>query len=483
MALAATVPTETVTVTGTKPKPSAAPSTSLGGLENKLIGETNQAEKDITSYQDSVGKLTTDFHQQLSELKSQAPKPPEEKPFTPPQQQNPISAFGSTAGLLAGIASLFSRSPLTASLNAMGAGMKAINEGNATAYQHAFDEWKANTDYSFKIFDAENKQFDSLVGLAKTDYDAAVTGVKTLAQMTDDKPMQTALAMKGIEGVEQLQLERQRLNNEMQSNYAKMIPGQIFNQSLKEFEIKNNRPPAAAEMSDLWQKAQTGSTGMMSTAQMIASYQMAMPSGYALKNMGGDMLVQAVQQLNPGYSAIKYGSIHKAFDNFTSGPNANLLRSGNVVIQHLSLLKGAFDALKNGDVQAFNAAKIRWQQETGSPLPTNYDAVAGIAADELTKFIVGGGRAGGALTDRQDMKATISKKLSQGQGSGVFDEYIGLMAGQMNGLRKQYEADELEQIKPFNAFLLPETQSALMRHDAGGNSPDKQDFSHLWGGN
>lgn len=273
MALAATVPTETVTVTGTKPKPSAAPSTSLGGLENKLIGETNQAEKDITSYQDSVGKLTTDFHQQLSELKSQAPKPPEEKPFTPPQQQNPISAFGSTAGLLAGIASLFSRSPLTASLNAVGAGMKAINEGNSVAYQRSFDEWKANTDYAFKVFDAENRQYDSMINLAKTDYDSAVAGIKTLATMTDDKATKTALAMKGVQGVEELNIERGRLAMELQANSAKMIPGQIFNTSLKDFVATNHRQPTAQEMGKMWQDTQmvsSASNMSIETLQSIA---------------------------------------------------------------------------------------------------------------------------------------------------------------------------------------------------------------------
>lgn len=451
-------------ITTKAPVPNPAPSVS--GLEGDLAKQTQQAEQDITKYQDSVGKITADFHDQLNTLRQQAPKVPDLKPFQEPEQENPVSMFGSKAGLFATIASLFTRAPLTSSLNAMSAGMKAINEGNAVAYQRSYDEWKQNTEYAFKTFDAENKAYDSLLNLAKTDYDTAISGINTLAKMSEDKPAQMAMLLKGIEGIEQLNIERARLSDDMQANYFKVgIPTKIFNESINEFKIKQGRDPNSQELSNLYQQALAGGTGgIQSTAQMIASYQIPMPTGYALKNMGGDALVGMVRQYNPGYNASKYGAIQAAYKAFTSGDRSKLITSGNVAIQHLGLLKDAFNAMQTNNVQLLNVVKQKWQVATGSPLPTNYDAISGVAADELTKFIVGGGRTGGALTDRQDMKGTIARKMAQGQGAGVFDMYIGLMAGQLNGQRKQYEADDLEQIKPFDDFLLPETASALGAH-------------------
>lgn len=481
--LSSVVPPSAVPISVPKPKQKAANTSTLGTLENDLVSQTKQAEQDTTKYQDSVAKITQDFHDQLGELKSQAPKVPDVKPFEAPEQVNPISAFGSSAGLLAGIASLFTRAPLTASLNAISSGMKAINDGNATNYQRAYDEFKTNTDYAFKAFDAEGKQYDRLLDLAKTDYDGALNGIKTLATMTDDKAMQTASAMKGIEGVESLNIERARLAQETQLNSYKMIPAKILDESINEFKIKNGRNPNSDELGQLYQKAQSsGVGGMESTAQMIASYQMPMPSGYALKNMGGDSLVTLVRQLNPDYNAVKYGAINKAYDAFTSGPASNLVTSGNVAIQHLSMLRDAASALKNGDIQAYNAVKQRYLQATGSSIPTNFDAISNIAADELVKFIVGGGKTGGALTDREGMKQLLSKASSNGQLSDQLDDYVGLMAGQMNGQRKKYESDDLDYIKPFDSFLLPDTQAALAAHGGGSSKPagSDNDFSHLW---
>lgn len=261
-----------------KPVPpvGSAPKPSLGGLEGQLAQQTTQAQKDITGYQDSLGKLTTDFHDEIGKLKELAPKPPSDKPFEAPEQVNPISAFGSSAGLLATLASAFSRTPLTTSLNAMSAGMKSIQDGNALAYNRAYDEWKSNTDYALKTFEAQGKAYDRLLDLSKTDYDGAMNGIKTLASMTNDKAMLTATEMKSFEGVEQLNIERQRLSNELKMNASKMIPGEIFNQSLKEFAEKNRRQPNAQEMSKLWQDTQL----MASTASITPEDAKSMAEQY-----------------------------------------------------------------------------------------------------------------------------------------------------------------------------------------------------------
>lgn len=467
------LPVEKVTVTADRPK---TPAPTIDSALSHVAEDTAAARAEIPQYKASVSDLTKSFHDELGRLKSEAPKPPEIEPFKEPERVNPLSAFGSSAGLLAGLASLFTRTPLTTSLNSLSAGMQAINEGNAAAYKRAYNEWETNTQYAFKTYDAQSKAYNQLIDLAKTDYDSAMTGIKNLAAMTQDQATMSAAELRGIEGVEQLHAERERLAQQAQVNAYKVgIPAKIFDSSLNEFRMKNGREPNAQEMSQMYQRslAGTGSTGgVMSMADLIAHYRMPMPQGYSLARMGGDQLVEAIKQINPTYNAQRYNAMNKSFQDFTSGKRSMLITAGNVAIQHLGLLRDAFGALKNNNIQAFNAAKQRWEQEMGSPLPTNFDAVAGVAADELTKFIIGGGRAGGALADREQMKETISRKMSQGQGEGVLGMYIGLMSGQMNGQRHIYDAIGLNQIQPFDDFLLPETQEALARHPGISLAPE-----------
>lgn len=480
--------TESVTVTATKPKAKPTPVPSLKNLEGQLVQESDTARAETDAQMKSVGQITSDFHSSLEELKKQAPKTPEDKPFQAPKEENPASIFGSKVGILAALASLATRRPLTSSLNAMAAGAKSIKDGNALAYKRSFDEWEKNSEHAFKMFDAENKSYNNLLDLAKTDYESAMSGVKTLAAMTNDKAMTTAAEMKGIEGVEQLNIERNRLGLEAQEAQAKMIPSRIFNQALTEYRVKNGKEPDANTMGQLWMQAQTGfgigtkagsgeNGGDMAMVDAIAHYR-APPLTISTRNPQNKNIMEAVYALHPEYREAKYSSIKKAYADFSDGPSGKLITSGNVAIQHLGMLRDAAHALKNGDIQAFNAAKQHWLQATGSALPTNFDGISGIASDELVKFIVGGGKTGGALADRQEMKETLSRAASQGQLDGQMDSYIGLMAGQVAGQKKRYQEDGLEDMKPFNDWLLPETQNAIANHAPSGQGGG--DFSHLW---
>lgn len=488
MADALTIPS--VPPAGSTPAPvktAPTPKPSLGGLESQLTQQTDKAQKDITSYQDSLASVTKDFHEELGQLKSQAPKVPNGDPFKAPDEVNPISAFGSSAGLLAAIMSGFSRAPLTTSLNAMTAGMKAIKDGNSQAYSRAFDEWKTNTDYAFKTFDAQGKAYDRLLDLAKTDYDGAVNGIKQLASMTDDKAMLTANEMKGIEGVEQLHIERQRLGIEAQEAYGKMIPATIFNQSIKEYEVKNGKKPDAHAMQQLWMDAQygvgsggTGGGSLQAQIDAIGHYRAKMPP-QGRSNPRNQAIADGVFAQYPNYAAEKYDGIQKSWNDFMpGGKDGSLIASGNKAIQHLGLLRDAFDAMHNGNVPLFNEAKLKWQQATGSPLPTNYAAIADVAAGELANFATngGGGGRGSTLDDRKGMQESIHRSMASGQGKGVFDSYIGLVAGQMDAKRLQYNAAGLDNMQPFDDLLLPEMKTAL----ASRGKKASGDFSHLWDG-
>lgn len=179
--------------------------------------------------------------------------------------------FGSKAMLFAAIGSMFTRTPLTTSLNAMASGMKAINEGNAIQYKRSYDEWQKNSEYAFKTYDAQSKAYDKMLELAKTDFTSAMQGIQQIAKMTDDKAMMRAQELQGIEGVERLHIERDRLSLDTQQAQAKMIPAKIFNTALKQFKDQNHREPTAQEMGKMWLETQQMTNGSSLTPEALDS--------------------------------------------------------------------------------------------------------------------------------------------------------------------------------------------------------------------
>ncbi len=74
---------------------------------------------------------------------------------------SPIEAFGSFAMIAALGMSAFTKSPMTASLNAMAGVMNGIKEGNDQAYERDYNAWKANTDVMMKRFGVLKDQLSS----------------------------------------------------------------------------------------------------------------------------------------------------------------------------------------------------------------------------------------------------------------------------------------------------------------------------------
>jgi hypothetical protein len=274
----------------------AAVPTSLGGAiaaQSRLAGDEAKFSQEGAKKLEDIGQsqkaLGEDFHKQLQDLKANAPKIPEFKPFQAPQQESPAKQFGSFAGLLATIASFESKTPLTTSLNAMAAGMRAVREGNAQAYNQAFKEWQINTEYAFKIADMENQRYMQNIELAKTDYQTAMSNLTTQATMLQDQAAMFTLRSQGIEGLGNLISKREELGLRAQEMLPKMVPYEIFHKSLEDFKHETGRDANAQEMAKFWGQAQmSGMYAMMDPAQMS--------SGAAQAATG-----QPLNQIAPGY--------------------------------------------------------------------------------------------------------------------------------------------------------------------------------------
>ena len=184
------------------------------------------------------------------------------------------------------------------------------------------------------------------------------------------------------------------------------------------------------------------------TASMIANYEMAPLNGYALRTPIGAEIMGAVKKLNPSYDATQYQTKQAARTAFATGKQGNMVRSLSVATNHLDQLGEAAHALAQGNYPAVNALVNTYARHTGNPGITSFEAMKEIVGDEVVKAVVG---SGGSEGDRDAIKDAFKAANSPAQLEGVINHYEGLMAGQLNGLRRQYERST--GLKDFNSFV------------------------------
>lgn len=205
-------------------------------------------------------------------------------------------------------------------------------------------------------------------------------------------------------------------------------------------------------------------------AKMIAGYQMPPPSGQGARSLFNVEVMKEVDRINPEYQAARYGEVAQALKSFASGKQGDITRSMNVGISHLDSIDELGRALKTGDTRVINRVANAVKEEFGVPAPVTFDAAKQIVADEIVKAIVG---YSGAVNDRESMQAKLNRSNSPKQLLAVTKEFRELMAGQLRGLKKQYEDATGFKSGPFSfdEKLLPQTKRELgMVEGKGGEA-------------
>lgn len=214
------------------------------------------------------------------------------------------------------------------------------------------------------------------------------------------------------------------------------------------------------------------SGGLEKQAQAIANYQQAPLNGYMLRTPMGLALNNRVLEINPDYQATKFPTIQSAAKEWFSGAQnspGTKVRSMNVAISHMDTLRDLNDALQNGDIKRFNQVAQWWASETGNPAPTNFETARQVVQDELINAIVA--RSGG-VTDRVEAAKHVPVMNSPQAVSQALDTEQKLLAGQLGGLKHQYESAELDKhFGPFEKLLMPQVTDKPMLQQALGNGP------------
>lgn len=204
---------------------------------------------------------------------------------------------------------------------------------------------------------------------------------------------------------------------------------------------------------------------LQSAAEQVAGYKIAPPTGSKLLSGNWPQVMKLVQQINPAYDATAYATKNKARMAFATGKQGDITRSLSVANDHLDQLSQAVTELKNGGIPAANKVANFFSQQTGNPSVTNFDAMKEIVGDEVVKAVVG---STGAAGDREAIKKTFSDASSPAQLTGVITKYKGLMNGQLNGLRRQYESKT--GLKDFDEAISSSAENELGSAASGGGS-------------
>lgn len=179
------------------------------------------------------------------------------------------------------------------------------------------------------------------------------------------------------------------------------------------------------------------SAALESEAQLIAAGKIAPPSGLAATRPATAMLMKRVAEINPEFDASSYQAKVKASKDFGTGSQGNAMRSFAVAGQHLDQLGTLVDGLKNNNMQIVNKVANAYEQQTGNPAPTNFDAAKAVVSKEVVKAIVAGG---GGVSEREELSNLMDKAKSPAQLKGVIAQYRNLMAAQHEALLQQRDA-------------------------------------------
>lgn len=121
----------------------------------------------------------------------------------------------------------------------------------------------------------------------------------------------------------------------------------------------------------------------------------------------------------------------------TSGKGGQTLNAFNTASSHLQLLGQAADALNNGDSTLLNGVSQSFAKATGSPAPTNFDAVKTAVEGEVAKTFTGGNA---TVSEQAELKNAIDKANSPAQLHGAIGKFYALMQSKKEALHSQYEA-------------------------------------------
>ncbi len=444
--------------------------------QDQMIDRLQQSSDRQDQIAEDRSKALAPLRQKQMDLANQKlPSPPQQKQPPAVPQRNSRSDdedWLQAAMLLGALAGGFTRRHMTNALGAMQGAIEGYQEGSRQKF-----------DQNMKIWDAENKKtieankvamdhYTEVLQNRKLNLDQMSMELQMAAAQYDDKAMAEAAKSKNTLVIAQL-YDKQAQSLEQFTKSAQGLATSHAEAKQREMETMAHQYASSPEGAARAAAIAVGRLPPLPTSQR---------TGFeGARNVA---LMDKVLEINPAYDARNYGvgkigmetparaaragevvrgatdarAAQRTVIAFDVGPEARSVRSLNVAIDHLGAMQQLADHLQNRDINAINSMKNWLEKETGSSAPTNFDAAKQIIAQEVVKSVVANG---GSMQERREAAEQISSARSPEQIKGIIEVYKRLMAGQLDGLKGQYE--EGTKRNDFDNKLRPHTKAELQR--------------------
>src|SRR5579859_5928744 len=152
------------------------------------------------------------------------------------------------------------------------------------------------------------------------------------------------------------------------------------------------------------------------------------------------------------------GSVLKSYE---SGQDHKSLLAINTAVNHLTGLDPLINALGTGDLRAFNAARIAFQQQTGDPAPGNFEMLRNMIVGEVAKATF---NLGGTEAERNELTKPLASANSPEQLRQAAATAARILAGKTDALKLAWDTSTGGRFGDFDArFLSPATRRMLGR--------------------
>jgi hypothetical protein len=426
------------------PASPAAPAPSGGGRDTNAIVEqllrkfaNPPAPPNIIPFQQAKDKIEA---QRAALPVPQAPQlQPTPQNAPEPQVTDVFQAMGSPMMLMALLGGALTSTPITSAMNNAAGFLNGVRKGDAAATKNHFDKFQADLD------------------AAKAANQSAIEQYRLAFEQYSGQSDQLKQQLDGIADRENDEVIKHKLEEGQFDEVWKIIEAREKNQQALQVhqDMLNLRVDGAwGSTTDLTMKDGSHVQGQrnkitgeyrgedgeeIDRSNVKSEQRLALPARSAPA-----LALQKFIEKNPDATpeavtkfAADYAEQVKAAKDWGTGPLGNQTRSFSVGLYHLETLQELADALKNGDINTFNAIANKWGAETGQAAPTNFNTARQIIGAEVVKAIVGAG--GGGVQERLEAANHISTSLSPEQMAGAIKTTEDLMVGQLKGLKSQYE--------------------------------------------
>ena len=490
--------TQTPDLSSSGAQPTLAPKDTSAADTNMRV---KQFEADSQKLIDEQRRVGEDTRRRNAALEGQIAlqKPPEFKPqqYVAPESTSLQSQWGSLAMAAAMLGSAFTRTHLTTALNAGAAVMQSYQQKDQAAAAHAYKVWDTSMhNYAEAVRYQQAAYREAVASITRREQintqaggveeRAAQARLTALAHAFQDENMLKLGMDRGMQAQlneldrrakehDQLKLhtadlqrekaamdEVARLKAEWAAHPEKApSPPEQFSQTMAALERGGSHAKAqVAKIDDqIFQQWQALPENQNATPEQEAAFRQSTRS--ARSGLVMYMMQFRVEHPNANAEELKrvaqkYTTETTAQNRFLSGAQGNTIRSLNVVVSHLQTMQELGTALKNGDMVAFNHLAQIYAEQTGSPVPTNFDTAKQIVGAEVIKAI--GVAGAGTQSERQEASNAFTNARSPEQLNQAINVARRLLVGQLNGLRQQFVTSTGLPVSTFDGMLDPKTR-------------------------